>query len=275
MLVIPCIILGIWQKDGTNRETKSEVVSLMSKNTEPVNECILIQKQDSTIKLLGHDAEEFKRDVQNSVLKKTLVNRDMPYAIKIIMDDELNNVIYANYDKTNNAIYYDSKNDCAEHIKTLTLSIDESVACGADVALVPEENIYYKYIMVNEEREEQENGIMYKSERMGISFIIPNNWIGKYRIDEVEDGLWVHFTLMDSVNEGDGFLFAILKAASVIDVDTFDGVGVPRTFQAGDVTYITGGPTGITVSEGAKEFNTYCNMQSEIKDIIRSIRVER
>lgn len=115
---------------------------------------------------------------------------------------------------------------------------------------------------------------IYKNEVLGISFLIPENWSGKYYIKEDKEGLYVYFKSVEPVSEGEGLIFAILKRTSSDDENVFDSVGEPRIFKAKGITYITGGPTDIAFPESHKEFDDFIKMKKEVTEVVKTIKTD-
>lgn len=115
----------------------------------------------------------------------------------------------------------------------------------------------------------------YKNEKLGFSFVMPESWKGKYSIKEKENGVYICFKPIGTVSsEYTGLLFSITKRTSPEDEDHLDTVGEPRTFIAKGTTYIVGGPTDVTFPTNNKEFNTFSTMQKEIKDVVKTIKID-
>jgi len=114
--------------------------------------------------------------------------------------------------------------------------------------------------------------IKYENKELGFSFLIPENWSGKYTIKQSAEGLYVYFKPVNAVSEGQGLLFAILNN-SLVNANFYDTVGDPRTFEANGVKYIVGGPTDIGFPDDNKEYTNYKMLKNQVRDIVKTIKV--
>lgn len=114
----------------------------------------------------------------------------------------------------------------------------------------------------------------YKSDKLGFSFVFPKSWENKYSVKEDSTGVSVYFNpTKKTAKDGDGWLFSITKKSKDLDEDIFDIVSATRYFEAKGVTYVIGGPSGLSFSDSNPEFNTFMKMHTEIPKVIKTLKV--
>lgn len=117
-------------------------------------------------------------------------------------------------------------------------------------------------------------GIQYKNDKLGFSFTIPNDWKGKYRIEEDNMHISVYFVpKQKTTDSGSGLLFTIINTKSKDfhegSLDTFPG---KKYFEAKGATYFIGGTTDIGFNENHPEYSIYKKLRSEVPNIIKTIK---
>jgi hypothetical protein len=112
---------------------------------------------------------------------------------------------------------------------------------------------------------------IYTSETLGITFTVPDTWVGKYRVEEGDGYLTVFFNPAEPIdqNVGDGELFCIVKKTPDIDTSMYDN---SQEFEVNGVAYIWGQPTDVRYSEGQPEYDTYVQMLQDFSAVYQSIR---
>lgn len=112
---------------------------------------------------------------------------------------------------------------------------------------------------------------IYTSDSLGITFTLPDSWVGKYRVEERAGFLTVYFKPAEPVDPdvGDGEMFCIVKKTADIDTSFYDNA---QEFEIGGVTYIWGEPTDVRYSEGQPEYDAYVQMHQDFPAIYQSIR---
>ena len=112
--------------------------------------------------------------------------------------------------------------------------------------------------------------IVYKNEKLGFSFIVPESWNGKYTIKEFENGIYVYFKPDKPVGENYGLLFGILDRTTFYE-RVIDTSAESKTFEAKGVIYGIGGPD-IGFPKAHKEYESYDKMKKEVKDVVKTIK---
>lgn len=115
--------------------------------------------------------------------------------------------------------------------------------------------------------------IEYKSENLGFSFTIPQDWKNKYTVKEDATSLSIFFKPANPRPlDGPGLFFTIIKKTPDLDADHYDTVYSKKYFDINGVTYLIGGPTDIGFDENSPEYSTYKNMKAEIPEILDTIK---
>lgn len=113
---------------------------------------------------------------------------------------------------------------------------------------------------------------VYKSANLGLSLVFPTNWIGKYTVKETTQGIYVYFKPKKYIADGVGLYFCILKKTKDFDGSHYDSINGKREVTVNDASYFLGGPTDIGFPDDNSEYNDFKKLQSQIPDIINSIK---
>jgi hypothetical protein len=118
----------------------------------------------------------------------------------------------------------------------------------------------------------QNNKNIYKSVKFGFAITFPSNWIGKYKINETNQGINIYLKPKTKLKYGNGWLFSILKKTKNLDESRYDSVCSKKEIKIKGNTYFIGGPTDIGVSEKDPEFLTYKKLKQQIPTVVNSIK---
>lgn len=113
---------------------------------------------------------------------------------------------------------------------------------------------------------------IYKSRSLGLSITFPADWSGKYTVKETSQGIFVYFKPAKKVNDNTGLYFCILKKTNDLNESMYDSVNGKKDISVNGIWYFLGGPTDVNFPEDHPEFNTFVKLQSQIPDIINSIK---
>lgn len=113
---------------------------------------------------------------------------------------------------------------------------------------------------------------IYKSTSLGLSLTFPADWSGKYTVKETSQGIFVYFKPVKKVNDNTGLYFCILKKTNDLNESIYDSVSGKKEISVNGISYFLGGPTDVNFPEDHPEFNTFVKLQSQIPDIINSIK---
>lgn len=114
----------------------------------------------------------------------------------------------------------------------------------------------------------------YTSMDTGITFTVPNSWIGKYRVEEQQGYATVYFNPAGSINTdvGDGELFSINPKDSEEDELLYS---YAVEFKIDETTYICGELNDACYQKGQPEYDTYKTMQKDLPAVFESIRTSK
>ena len=109
------------------------------------------------------------------------------------------------------------------------------------------------------------------SDTLGIAFTVPEDWAGKYRVEERNGYLSVYFVPSVPFDDsfGDGFIFTITKQTSEDDEYFLDN---SRKLDINGVPYICGTSTDVSYSPEQPEYEIYEEMFQDYSDIMETIR---
>ena len=115
------------------------------------------------------------------------------------------------------------------------------------------------------------------SEQHGISFMIPQKWVGRVAITELEEGVEVYYNPRQPVSTkygSVGFLFAIYKrSTSPVYEHHFDSVGKPRYLTVGEVEYVIGGPTHFDFPDNHPEVKAFMEFGDDIQSVLDTLKI--
>ncbi len=131
-----------------------------------------------------------------------------------------------------------------------------------------------KTIIDNTSTQPSNGSIEFKSDKLGFSFIIPESWKNKYRIEENDTSVSLYFKPSSkSESDGQGLFFTIIKKTEDLNENIYDTIGTTRYIQAKGITYLIGGPTDVNFSDSNPEFKIFQNMKKDILDILKTLKV--
>lgn len=117
------------------------------------------------------------------------------------------------------------------------------------------------------------SGELYKNDKLGFSINFPDSWKGKYTIKESDDGIRVFFKASSENPQGTGFLFGVLKKGDNLEENTFDTVSTKvRYFNANSITYVVGGPTGLSFDDKYPEYPVFYKVMKEISEVVETLK---
>ncbi len=100
----------------------------------------------------------------------------------------------------------------------------------------------------------------------------PDRWKDKYTIVEKSNSISVYFKSSDlNIDPKSGLFFLVIKQDESLDPSLFDTIDIENYINVNDEVYFIGGPTDISLSENASDFNTFISMNKDRKEIIESI----
>ncbi len=100
----------------------------------------------------------------------------------------------------------------------------------------------------------------------------PDSWKDKYTIVEESNSISVYFKSSDlNIDPKSGLFFLVIKQDESLDPSLFDTIDIENYINVNDEVYFIGGPTDISLSENASDFNTFISMNKDRKEIIESI----
>lgn len=117
----------------------------------------------------------------------------------------------------------------------------------------------------------------YTSTDFGLTFTVPESWIGKYRVVEGGNCLTVYFNPAEGIpeNSWSGELFSIARKYTAESAD----INGDWEFEINGATYIWGMFDGLNFSgyvdsygDGAPEYNRYMTMRKDIPAIFTSVK---
>lgn len=112
---------------------------------------------------------------------------------------------------------------------------------------------------------------VYNSDKLGISFTVPESWIGRYTVKEETYGINVFFKPTSPAPEGSGLIFCLMKKGYG-DEDFLDGIGDQRTIVAKGVTYYIDGPRDIGFPDDHKEYKDYKKFRDDVPSVVKTIK---
>ena len=116
------------------------------------------------------------------------------------------------------------------------------------------------------------NDLIFKS-KLGFSMQFPDNWKGKYKIKEDDEGLAVYFKSKDpKTPENRGLLFVIKKKYDSEEAEMFDSVCEKKFITVGNTTYLVGGPTDVPLDSTTTDINDFVSMIQESQKVIHTMK---
>ncbi|MBW6411690.1 hypothetical protein [Clostridium weizhouense] len=116
------------------------------------------------------------------------------------------------------------------------------------------------------------NDLIFKS-KLGFSMQFPDNWKGKYKIKEDDEGLAVYFKSKDpKTPENRGLLFVIKKKYDSEEAEMFDSVCEKKFITLGNTTYLVGGPTDVPLDSTTTDINDFVSMIQESQKVIHTMK---
>ncbi|MDF2882571.1 MAG: hypothetical protein K0R54_3128 [Clostridiaceae bacterium] len=113
---------------------------------------------------------------------------------------------------------------------------------------------------------------IYKSASLGLSITFPASWSDKYTVKETAQGIFVYFKPTKKVSDNAGLYFCILKKTKDLNESMYDSINGKKEVNVNGISYFLGGPTDVNFPEDHPEFNTFVKLQSQVPDIINSIK---
>ncbi|KOM86834.1 hypothetical protein FDB55_14635 [Clostridium botulinum] len=123
----------------------------------------------------------------------------------------------------------------------------------------------------DDSKEVRNDKLIFKS-NLGFSMTFPDSWKDKYTIVEESNSISVYFKSSDlNIDPKSGLFFLVIKQDESLDPSLFDTIDIENYINVNDEVYFIGGPTDISLSENASDFNTFISMNKDRKEIIESI----
>jgi hypothetical protein len=112
---------------------------------------------------------------------------------------------------------------------------------------------------------------VYNNDKLGISFTVPQSWIGRYTVKEETYGVNVFFKPTVPAPEGSGLIFCLIKEGYG-DEEFLDSMGDPKTIVAKGVTYHIDGPRDIGFPDDHKEYKDYQKFRQDVPSVVKTIK---
>lgn len=114
---------------------------------------------------------------------------------------------------------------------------------------------------------------VYISKNFGLKMTFPEDWIGKYTVKEINNGILVCFKAKNMPANCQGILFEIIKKTPETNEDIIDTIGgAPRYITAGNTKFVIGRTTGIDFPDSSNEFNDYLAMEKKVSEVINTLQ---
>lgn len=114
---------------------------------------------------------------------------------------------------------------------------------------------------------------VYISKTFGLKMTFPEDWVGKYTVNETQYGILVCFKAKNPPPNCQGIIFEIIKKTPETHEETIDTMaGVPRYFTSGNTTFVIGHTTDIGFPDSSAEYKDYKVLESKTAEVVNTLQ---